>query len=54
MADCWAGLIPVAQYLGARIHDQRVPPRTDPSRRSAISPRAPHSTKFCSRSLGET
>ena len=30
MADCWAGIIPVAQYLGARIHDQRVPPRTDP------------------------
>jgi hypothetical protein len=30
MADCWAGLIPVAQYIGARIPDQRVPPRTDP------------------------
>jgi hypothetical protein len=30
MADCWAGLIPVAQYLGARIPDQRVAPRTDP------------------------
>ena len=30
MADCWAGVIPVAQYLGARIPDQRVPPRTDP------------------------
>ena len=30
MTDCWAGVIPVAQYLGARIPDQRVPPRTDP------------------------
>jgi uncharacterized protein len=30
IADCWAGVIPVAQTLGARIDDQRVPPRTDP------------------------
>ena len=30
MTDCWAGVIPVAQYLGARIPDERVPPRTDP------------------------
>jgi hypothetical protein len=30
MADCWAGLIPVAQYLGVWIPDQRVPPHTDP------------------------
>jgi hypothetical protein len=30
VADCWAGLIPVAQCLGARIPDRRVPPRTDP------------------------
>jgi hypothetical protein len=30
MADCWAGVIPVAQCLGARIPDQRVPPRNDP------------------------
>jgi uncharacterized protein len=30
MADCWAGVIPVAQHLGIRIPDQLVPPRTDP------------------------
>jgi len=30
MADCWAGVIPVAQTLGARIDDRRVPPRIDP------------------------
>ena len=26
-ADCWAGVIPVAQLMGAPIGDQRVPPR---------------------------
>jgi uncharacterized protein len=26
-ADCWAGVIPIAQRLGAPIDDQRVPPR---------------------------
>jgi hypothetical protein len=27
LADCWAGVIPIAQRLGAPIDDQRVPPR---------------------------
>lgn len=26
-ADCWAGVIPIAQHLGAPIDDPRVPPR---------------------------
>src|SRR5205823_6383746 len=27
LADCWAGMIPIAQRLGAPVDDQRVPPR---------------------------
>jgi hypothetical protein len=27
LADCWAGVIPIAQHLGAPIDDARVPPR---------------------------
>ena len=29
-ADCWAGMIPIAQRFGAAIPDARVPPRTAP------------------------
>jgi nitroimidazol reductase NimA-like FMN-containing flavoprotein (pyridoxamine 5'-phosphate oxidase superfamily) len=31
-SDCWAGVIPIAQHLGAPIGDQRVPPRGDARR----------------------
>ncbi len=31
-SDCWAGVIPIAQRLGAPIDDQRVPPRGDRQR----------------------
>ncbi|HWD58526.1 MAG TPA: pyridoxamine 5'-phosphate oxidase family protein [Stellaceae bacterium] len=29
-ADCWAGTVPVAQIVGARVPDAKVPPRTAP------------------------
>ena len=31
-SDCWAGVIPIAQRLGAPLDDQRVPPRGDRQR----------------------
>ena len=31
-SDCWAGVTPIAQRLGAPLDDQRVPPRGDRQR----------------------
>ena len=31
-ADCWAGVVPIAQRIGEPIDDGRVPPRGSPQR----------------------
>jgi hypothetical protein len=32
MADCWAGVVPIAQRVGGPVGDARVPPRGSPER----------------------
>src|SRR5438045_494468 len=45
-ADCWAGIVPIAQLVGMPIPDRRVPPRGW-SARSGICPKARGSTTCC-------